>query len=447
MSEFQKITAITPSFSSKTNALLDEIMADVSLMNELHALGISDQEIPHYVTLLISYLDSKKICSSCKGLLDCQSDTPYMARSLSMSSSGRLSSCLGPCKFKMAEITKDMNFLYRDFDPEWNSLSLAAIKVERAKELRMAMTKCAKKDSAKKWCYVKGESGSGKSYYLAAFANAFASKGKTVAFIDTNKRFDELKNYAIVFKNFFFTEMFETWYVGTNSTPVRHLAENVDFLTMLWNTLVYAGVGGLIFAVTPAITAYLTCKYHYKLSTIINAVFTLILAIPIVGALPSELTWLRQLGIYDSLWGNFLRYLSGAGMYYFVYFAFFKSMSDAYREAAEIDGASDLTIMLRIYFPMALKTIGTVFLIQFIALWNDWQSEMVYLPTHPTLARAVYEMSLGKSDIGTGLDKGALASVPVKMAASMMLAFPITVIFIVFRNKLMGNVSVGGLKE
>lgn len=197
MSEFQKITAITPSFSSKTNALLDEIMADVSLMNELHALGISDQEIPHYVTLLISYLDSKKICSSCKGLSDCQSDTPYMARSLSMSSSGRLSSCLGPCKFKMAEITKDMNFLYRDFDPEWNSLSLAAIKVERAKELRMAMTKCAKKDSAKKWCYVKGESGSGKSYYLAAFANAFASKGKTVAFIDTNKRFDELKNYAI----------------------------------------------------------------------------------------------------------------------------------------------------------------------------------------------------------------------------------------------------------
>ncbi len=203
MSEFQKITAITPSFSSKTNALLDEIMADTPLINELHALGISDQEIPHYVTLLISYLDSKKVCDSCKGLSDCQSDSPYMSRSLSMSSNGRLSSCLGPCKFRMAEMTKDMNFLYRDFDPEWNSLSLATIKVERAKELRTAMTKCAKKDATKKWCYVKGESGSGKSYYLAAFANLFASKGKTVAFIDVNKRFDELKNYAIKDKSKF----------------------------------------------------------------------------------------------------------------------------------------------------------------------------------------------------------------------------------------------------
>ena len=122
-------------------------------------------------------------------------------------------------------------------------------------------------------------------------------------------------------------------------------------------------------------------------------------------------------------------------------------MSDAYREAASIDGASDFTIMFRIYFPMAIKTIGTVFLIQFIALWNDWQSAMLYLPTHPTLARAVYEMSLGKSDIGTGTEKFLLQTAPLKITASMILALPITIIFVIFRNKLMGNVSVGGLKE
>lgn len=261
----------------------------------------------------------------------------------------------------------------------------------------------------------------------------------------SNYEFLHFKNYGLIFKNFVFEQLNSSWYVGDNL--VTHSAENVNFLTMLWNTLVYAGVGGLIFSLMPAITAYLTCKYHYKLSAIINVVFTLILSIPIVGALPSELTWLRQLGIYDSLWGNFLRYFSGAGMYYFVYFAFFKSMSDAYREAASIDGASDFTIMFRIYFPMAIKTIGTVFLIQFIALWNDWQNAMLYLPTHPTLARAVYEMSLGKSDIGTGTEKFLLQAAPLKITASMILALPITIIFVVFRNKLMGNVSVGGLKE
>ncbi len=280
-----------------------------------------------------------------------------------------------------------------------------------------------------------------------SFSFPFLDLGDWENIMASNQEFFQLKNYGIIFKNFVFVELSSSWSVGDSITRVTHSAENVDFLAMLWNTLIYAGVGGLIFSVMPAITAYLTCKYHYKLSTVINVVFTLILSIPIVGALPSELTWLRQLGIYDSLWGNFLRYFSGAGMYYFVYFAFFKSMSDAYREAAEIDGASDFTIMFRIYFPMAIKTIGTVFLIQFIALWNDWQSAMLYLPTRPTLARAVYEMSLGKSDIGMGEEKFLLQTVPLKITASMILALPITVIFVIFRNKLMGNVSVGGLKE
>ncbi|HBB05399.1 MAG TPA: hypothetical protein DCZ41_02255 [Firmicutes bacterium] len=261
----------------------------------------------------------------------------------------------------------------------------------------------------------------------------------------SNYEFFQFKNYGIIFKNFIFEQLNSSWYVGDRL--VSHSQENIGFLSMLMNTLIYAGVGGLICSVVPAITAYLTSKYKYKLSTVINVVFTLILSIPIVGALPSELTWLRQLGIYDSLWGNFLRFFSGAGMYYFVYYGFFNAMSDTYREAAEIDGASDFTIMFRIYFPMAIKTIGTVNLIQFIALWNDWQATMLYLPTHPTLARAVYEMSLQKSDIGTGAEKFLLQTTPLKITASMMLALPITVIFVVFRNKLMGNVSVGGLKE
>ncbi len=261
----------------------------------------------------------------------------------------------------------------------------------------------------------------------------------------SNYEFFQFKNYGIIFKNFVFEELNMSWYVGNDL--VSHYRENIGFFDMLMNTLIYAGVGGLIVSVVPAITAYLTSKYKYKISTVVNVVFTLMLSIPIVGALPSELTWLRQLGIYDSLWGNFLRFFSGAGMYYFVYYAFFSSISDTYREAAEIDGANDFTVMFRIYFPMAIKAIGTVFLIQFIALWNDWQATMLYLPTRPTLARAVYEMSLSKSDIGTGQEKFLLQATPFKITASMILAIPITIIFVAFRNKLMGNVSVGGLKE
>lgn len=278
-----------------------------------------------------------------------------------------------------------------------------------------------------------------------AIAFPFVDWGNWENPLASNYQLFHLKNYGIIFKNLIFMQLNASWYVG--DTLIMHSQENIGFLSMLMNTLVYAGVGGLIYSIVPAITAYITSKYKYKICTVINVVFTLMLSIPIVGALPSELTWLRQLGLFDSLWGNFLRFFSGAGMYYFVYYAFFSSLSNTYREAAEIDGANDFTVMFRIYFPMAIKTIGTVFLIQFIALWNDWQATMLYLPTHPTLARAVYEMSLAKSDIGTGTEKFLLQTTPLKITASMILAVPITIIFVIFRNKLMGNVSVGGLKE
>lgn len=198
MSEFQKITAITPSSISRVNVLLEEIKGDTSLMNELAALGIKDEEIPFYVTLLANYIDSKKACEACLGLENCQADVPHMCRHLLISSSGRLTSELAPCPLYLKEINKENHFLYRDFPVDWSSLSFKVLaKKERYKEAKTALVGAIKKGSLRPWCYFVGENGSGKSYLLASLANDLAAQNKNVAFIDTNKRFDELKEYSI----------------------------------------------------------------------------------------------------------------------------------------------------------------------------------------------------------------------------------------------------------
>ena len=177
-----------------------------------------------------------------------------------------------------------------------------------------------------------------------------------------------------------------------------------------------------------------------KLSGIIFVAYTLMMCMPIVGSLPTELTFLKNAGLYDTIWGNYIQSMTGSGMYFFVFFAFFKSMPETYREAASIDGAGHFKIMARIYFPLAIKMLSTVFLIQFVARWNDYQTPLLYLPTHPTLAYAVYW-------IGNLTNVAALRTVPVRIASSMLLAVPILVLFIAFKNKLMGDISLGGIKE
>ena len=245
-------------------------------------------------------------------------------------------------------------------------------------------------------------------------------------------------NYELVFSKMPLY-MRTSYYTIFSDEPVVHYTEP-DFFGMLLNTILYAGVGALVMALVPAVVGYMCAKYRFKFSEIVYSTALVIMIIPIVGAYPSELTVLRGLGLYDTWIGNLIQKFNFTGVYFFVYYAFFRGLSDTYQEAAEVDGASQLRILISIMLPLAIKTIGTVFLIQFVSLWNNYQAVLLYMPTHPTLAYGVYYLAYLDGDRD-------LSNVPARVASCMVLAIPILILFIVFKDKLMGNMSMGGIKE
>lgn len=249
--------------------------------------------------------------------------------------------------------------------------------------------------------------------------------------------FFRLANYKTIIENFVIER--RDVYYATGSEPIVHSCK-AGFGEMLLNTLLYTVGGALIYAIMPALTAYLCAKYPYKLSKIIIVAYTLMMCMPIVGNTPFELTFLRNTGLYDNIFGNYLQKMTGGGMYFFVYLAYFKGVPETYREAASIDGASELRIMTRIYFPLAVKIISTVFLIQFVALWNDYQTPLLYLPTHPTLAYGVYYVSYEALN-------PTFYHTPIRIAGLMLLAVPIIILFAIFKDRLMGDITLGGIKE
>lgn len=261
--------------------------------------------------------------------------------------------------------------------------------------------------------------------------------------LDPNNMFNsrdalfKLANYKTVIDNYMIEK--RAVYYGLGTQQIVHVCK-AGFGEMLVNTLLYTIGGALIYAIMPAITAYLCAKYKYKLSAALVVIYTLMMCMPIVGSTPFELTFLRNTGLYDSIWGNYIQKMTGGGMYFFVYLAYFSGTSETYREAAQLDGASQFRIMATIYFPLAIKIIATVFLIQFVALWNDYQTALLYLPTHPTLAYGVYYVSF-EAFIP------ALYHTPVRIAGLMTLAVPIIIIFVIFKDKLMGDITIGGVKE
>lgn len=262
--------------------------------------------------------------------------------------------------------------------------------------------------------------------------------------ISSNEMF-RFANFKLVLENMQKLKYSVAFYSGTTkiSHSIGSSGAPISFFTYLLYTLLYVGVGSVILAVVPAIGAYMCAKYKFKLSKIQYVVYLLFMMIPIVGTYPSELSFLRATGLYDSFLGNWIQKFHFSGMYFFVYYAFYQGLSDAYSEAAEIDGASQFYVLVSIIIPLSINMIGSVFLIQFINLWNDYQTPLLYLPTKPTLAYAVYLFSQVNAP---GLDSSVKQNLPIESAACLMLAVPILIVYSVFNKKLVGDISMGGIK-
>jgi len=199
--------------AKKETGLLDEILCDRRLMNELHALDVDDSEVGKYLPLLATYLDQRAAEEDPRHELI--APYPGMSMKLCIDDSGKLSYVLGPNEETKRKEALEKNYIYKDFPEAWADLNGKTVKGERYKKLRTALAKTFTKNCVKPWVFVKGEAGSGKSYYLAAVLNGLAADGEIVCFINGAKRFDELKSLAIKNRKQFDKIMVELEECGT----------------------------------------------------------------------------------------------------------------------------------------------------------------------------------------------------------------------------------------
>ncbi len=213
----------------------------------------------------------------------------------------------------------------------------------------------------------------------------------------------------------------------------------VEIPEMLLNTVLYAGGGSFFLMLSSLLMAYAASRFKFKACSVIYTAVILQMIIPIVGSLASEIKMARALGLYDNIPGMWLMKCYVQGLYFLVFHGAFKLIPKEYSEAAEIDGAGNFSIMVRIMFPFVSGTIFSVLLLNFISLWNDYQTPLIYMPSHPTLSFGLYYYVRGSFEAET-------ADTPHQLAGCMLMAIPLFLIFIVFQKRLLGNLSMGGLK-
>lgn len=225
-------------------------------------------------------------------------------------------------------------------------------------------------------------------------------------------------------------------------------AKEVTIPQMYLNSFLYAFGCAITNTIVPCVTAYLCARYNYKFSKIIRGTVIVVMVIPIIGSMPSEISLVKSLGLMDKVYGLWIMKANFLGLYFLVFYDIFKAMPMAFSEAAKIDGASNWQIMMQIAMPLAKNTIFTILLIHFVEFWNDYQAPMVYMGRYPTISRGLNIMIQGNLpiyEIGDILfDPNGNA--PAQMAAVVYTALPVTVLFLAFQKRLMGNLTMGGVK-
>ena len=207
---------------------------------------------------------------------------------------------------------------------------------------------------------------------------------------------------------------------------------------LLLNSFLYILGCALAATIAPAIVAYATSRFNFRFNVVLDGIVIVTMILPIVGALPSSLRIMEGLNLRNNFLGVWLMLASGFGFNFLIIYSTFNSLSWSSGEAALIDGASDFKVYWKIMMPLIYPTLSGLFVLAFVSNWNDYMTPLVYLAQKPTMAYGVFQFQFLASSLGY--------TTPHVLAGFIISMIPILILFFIFQDKIMNNVTAGGLK-
>jgi len=234
------------------------------------------------------------------------------------------------------------------------------------------------------------------------------------------------------------------WTLGNYSDLFRNPSGSYPYVNWLINTFVVALISAVI-------ATFITIIMSYTLSRLKFAFRKPFLQIALVlGMFPGFMSMIALYYILKSLHllslgGLVLVYVGGAGLAFYIAKGFFDTVPYAIDEAAVIDGATKWQIFTHITLPLSRPIIVYTALMAFMGPWMDFIFAGIILGTdqaHPqnfTIAYGLYNM--------VNSQKGAATQYFTDFVAGcVLIAVPITIIFVIMQKFYVNGITAGADK-
>jgi multiple sugar transport system permease protein len=211
------------------------------------------------------------------------------------------------------------------------------------------------------------------------------------------------------------------------------------FLRYTLNSFTYAGLAtvGVVLSGVPVAYALSRMRWRGRQVAFVLVLSTLMLP-PQVTIVPLYVIFVRLHWI-GTLKPLIIPLFFGDAFTIFLLRQFFMTIPQELSDAARVDGASELQILLRVIVPLAKPAIAAVALFQFLYSWNDFFNPLLYAGNNPdswTLAVALTQL--------TTLSRGVLWN--LQMAGALLFTLPVIILFFFAQKVFVQGVTLTGVK-
>ena len=210
------------------------------------------------------------------------------------------------------------------------------------------------------------------------------------------------------------------------------------FGTTLFNSIIITVIKVPLGIFLSAMCAYALARIRFPGGNILFQAILFGTMIPFQVMLAPLFTLVNSLKLIDTYPGIILPYLAfGIPYQVFILHAFFRAVPRELTEAARIDGASHFTIFRRIFLPISLPVLAALFILDFVATWNEFAMALVLLQD-----REMWTLPLGLSAFQGQFsrDYGQLN------AAIIMTVLPATLVYLLFQRYFVAGLTSGSVK-
>jgi multiple sugar transport system permease protein len=181
-------------------------------------------------------------------------------------------------------------------------------------------------------------------------------------------------------------------------------------------------------------------RYRFPMK---NALFVLIIAtlmIPFQSILTPLFIILARLGLNNSLLGLTLVYVTlQLPFSVFMMRNAFDAVPKEIEEAARIDGARDLKLLIRVLLPLVLPGIATVAIFAFLNAWNEFLAALVLLSSNEKYTLPVLMTAVRAGRLGA-INWGAV------QAGVIVMTIPCLIVFLLLQRYYMRGLMAGAVK-